>query len=437
MQRALDDVRPYLGSHGGDVAPARGHRRGCRPAGAARQLRRLRIVRGHARARGRGRVRAAAPEVVRIEVEEKTPSVAGLISVDSLTARLRADGAVTAAGVGVHWAPAARLDELAVGGVLPDHRRGTDLVLLRLLSGVYAYRDACAGCGATLRRRRPAARASRPRAARCSPAAGAARTSTYAGPGPTSTSRTGTSTRSRCSSATVSSRSPSGRRCRHERGRRGRGRPRRVRWRCWPGSAAGRPDPPPYERCEMCGAPVADAHQHVVNVGNRSLLCACRPCYLLFTHDDADARLPGGARPLPVLPGPRCAGVGGARAAGRHRLPVPQLRPGPGGRVLPRSGRRDRVRAAARRVGRASSPRPRGWRPSSPTSRRSWCAPPASGSRRSWCRSTSATSWSGHLRTLWRGFDGGQDVRRRLDEFFDTVRSRSRPATTQQPVGRP
>jgi hypothetical protein len=34
----------------------------------------------------------------------------------------------------------------------------------------------------------------------------------------------------------------------------------------------------------------------------------------------------------------------------------------------------------------------------------------------------------GHLRMLWRGFDGGQDVRRRLDEFFDQVRSRCRPA---------
>ncbi len=34
----------------------------------------------------------------------------------------------------------------------------------------------------------------------------------------------------------------------------------------------------------------------------------------------------------------------------------------------------------------------------------------------------------GHLRRLWRGFDGGQDVRRRLDEFFDEVRSRCRPA---------
>jgi len=51
--------------------------------------------------------------------------------------------------------------------------------------------------------------------------------------------------------------------------------------------AAGRPEPSPYERCEMCGAPVADEHQHVVNVGSRSLLCTCRGCYLLFTSADA------------------------------------------------------------------------------------------------------------------------------------------------------
>ena len=34
----------------------------------------------------------------------------------------------------------------------------------------------------------------------------------------------------------------------------------------------------------------------------------------------------------------------------------------------------------------------------------------------------------GHLRMLWRGFDGGQDVRKRLDEFFSHVRAKSRPA---------
>ena len=41
------------------------------------------------------------------------------------------------------------------------------------------------------------------------------------------------------------------------------------------------------ERCEMCGEPIAAEHSHVVNVQNRNLLCTCRACYLLFTHEGA------------------------------------------------------------------------------------------------------------------------------------------------------
>jgi hypothetical protein len=43
----------------------------------------------------------------------------------------------------------------------------------------------------------------------------------------------------------------------------------------------------PGERCEMCGEAIADVHSHVANLGERRLLCTCRPCYLLFTHDGA------------------------------------------------------------------------------------------------------------------------------------------------------
>jgi hypothetical protein len=39
----------------------------------------------------------------------------------------------------------------------------------------------------------------------------------------------------------------------------------------------------------------------------------------------------------------------------------------------------------------------------------------------------------GLLRRLWRGFDGGQDVHRRLDEFFDGVAARSKPGTGMPP----
>jgi hypothetical protein len=44
------------------------------------------------------------------------------------------------------------------------------------------------------------------------------------------------------------------------------------------------------ERCELCNAPLADDHPHVVDLEGRSMLCACRGCYLLFTPDGAGGR---------------------------------------------------------------------------------------------------------------------------------------------------
>ncbi len=44
---------------------------------------------------------------------------------------------------------------------------------------------------------------------------------------------------------------------------------------------------PNAEACELCGVTIADEHQHVVNLERRNLVCACRPCYLLFAPDGA------------------------------------------------------------------------------------------------------------------------------------------------------
>lgn len=43
----------------------------------------------------------------------------------------------------------------------------------------------------------------------------------------------------------------------------------------------------PGEQCEMCGEAISEDHSHVVNLESRSLLCACRGCYLLFTSEGA------------------------------------------------------------------------------------------------------------------------------------------------------
>ncbi|MBV9313343.1 MAG: hypothetical protein JO100_06245 [Pseudonocardia sp.] len=45
---------------------------------------------------------------------------------------------------------------------------------------------------------------------------------------------------------------------------------------------------PEHERCEMCTKPIdPDQHSHVVHLEKRSLMCACRPCALLFVERGA------------------------------------------------------------------------------------------------------------------------------------------------------
>jgi len=34
--------------------------------------------------------------------------------------------------------------------------------------------------------------------------------------------------------------------------------------------------------CDMCSAPIGEAHDHVADLRRRALLCTCRPCHLLF-----------------------------------------------------------------------------------------------------------------------------------------------------------
>ena len=193
---------------------------------------------------------------------------------------------------------------------------------------------------------------------------------------------------------------------------------------------ANRPEPSPYERCEMCGAPVADEHQHVVNIGSRSLLCTCRPCYLLFTHDDAELAyraVPDRYLSFAELPAP---------VWDELELPV-------GTAFLFINSVLDRVVAFY--------PGPAG-ATESDLSLEAWgrvvAAAPALATLRVDVEALLVHTSDhrieaflvpidvcyelvGHLRKLWRGFDGGQDVRARLDEFFGVVRGRCRPAETR------
>jgi hypothetical protein len=53
--------------------------------------------------------------------------------------------------------------------------------------------------------------------------------------------------------------------------------------------AGGAAPDPDEERCELCGAPVAPVHRHLVDVESRRLLCACRACTLLLDRPGAGA----------------------------------------------------------------------------------------------------------------------------------------------------
>ena len=51
--------------------------------------------------------------------------------------------------------------------------------------------------------------------------------------------------------------------------------------------AAGPEARPDEERCQLCGEPVEERHRHVLDLHARRLLCACRPCSILFDRKEA------------------------------------------------------------------------------------------------------------------------------------------------------
>ena len=190
---------------------------------------------------------------------------------------------------------------------------------------------------------------------------------------------------------------------------------------------ARRPAPADLERCALCGAGLASEHGHVADLTGRSLLCACRPCWLLFvTRGAANGRYLSVPDRMVALPDVRLEGPDWAAldipvglaclfrssAAGR----VVALYPGPAGvteSMLPLDAWPALVDAH-----------------------------PALGAieddveallvRRDGGRSEcyivpidACYELAGRLRQDWRGFQGGEDAWRSIDAFFDRVRARA------------
>jgi hypothetical protein len=189
--------------------------------------------------------------------------------------------------------------------------------------------------------------------------------------------------------------------------------------------------PRPGERCEMCSEFIPDEHGHVVDLEQRSLLCTCRGCYLLFTPEGA-----GGSRYRAV--------PDRYLAFPRFELTSQQW----DDLQIPVSVAFFFVNSTLQRVA-AFYPSPAG-ATESLLGLETWDAVVAanpslatllpdveaflvrtdrSGDAEPECYLVpidACYELVGHLRRLWRGFDGGQEAHEAMESFFADVRARAR-----------
>ena len=234
MREALDSVRPYMESHGGDVelvgiddGVARirleGQLRGLPGVGLDARAGDQAGARGgrarSRRARGRGR-RGEPPDRARRR-------------------RARAAGREGRSGepdAEPCWFDVDGLDDVAEGELRGVRVAGVEIVVARVDGSLLAYRDACAGCGSRIAAGRSPAT--------FSPAAPASAGTTSPAPAGRSTTTASSSSPCRCSDLAGG---PRGSRLRHERGARPAARgpaPRRARGEPAPDASPPGPGPP-------------------------------------------------------------------------------------------------------------------------------------------------------------------------------------------------
>ncbi len=186
------------------------------------------------------------------------------------------------------------------------------------------------------------------------------------------------------------------------------------------------------EVCELCAEPISDDHGHLVDLQGRTLMCACRGCCLLFSSQ----------------------GAGGThfRSVPDRFLAFPDFELSPeqwDNLQIPVSVAFFFINSTLGRVA-AFYPGPAG-ATESELALDTWAevtaANPQLGTLQPdveafLVRSRSGETGAGtecyivpidacyelvgHLRRLWRGFDGGAEAHARLDEFFDDVKARAR-----------
>jgi len=186
------------------------------------------------------------------------------------------------------------------------------------------------------------------------------------------------------------------------------------------------PRPRPGERCDMCDEPVADRHEHVVNVDSRSLMCTCRGCWMLFA--------PSGGGRYRAVPD-RYALVDGFTMSGdawdSFQIPVSvafffhnsslgrvtAFYPSPAGATesLLELGAWDKLVAGNPVLATLIA------------DVEALLVRVTEGEQVAFVVPIDACyELVGHMRRLWRGFDGGREAKDALDQFFADLRGRCR-----------
>jgi Fe-S cluster biogenesis protein NfuA/nitrite reductase/ring-hydroxylating ferredoxin subunit len=150
VQRALDTVRPYLASHGGDVELL-----GITGSGVVR-LRLLGSCDGCASSSAtmslavEDAVSSAAPEVTGFEVDSPSgPPAAPARGLIPLEVVRHEHPAQPDPGRGA-WRAVPGATDLPAGGLLGTTVAGVAIIVCRIGADLFAFRDECARCGATL-----------------------------------------------------------------------------------------------------------------------------------------------------------------------------------------------------------------------------------------------------------------------------------------------
>ena len=154
VQEALDSVRPYMGSHGGNVellsldnGIARIHLRGsCSDCSASAMTLELAIKQA---------LEQAAPDLEGLEVEGVAPQTMDgtglpIVTGSAPPTAMELPVVMSAPPAAPAWFDVESVEELADGAIVPVAVAGNELMIANVEGTLLAYRDTCAGCGAPL-----------------------------------------------------------------------------------------------------------------------------------------------------------------------------------------------------------------------------------------------------------------------------------------------